>query len=294
VLTGAGSFDLADCTRRSSFCICAVRVRIWVRDVELGMPRVAGAFALAFRMTEGVAFLALEELVGPVGPLELCTDDDNGYRAVGLGVVLESPEGILILLFGGFIGVFMTGLADPEASEMGGDGGVGVSETVSVVETDLVSGGVVIIGEEAVDVGEPANEGEFGAVISVVREVSCRLRSLSCKISASILRSDSSSRSRCVSIRRLSRSCSPSFISSSIMTALSIATLYFDSRSSNEEDVFRACLSKSSFCTSMSRSFSCNVRLASRSVVISFCKVFCAAPASVFACLYLVCQNKQD
>jgi len=233
VLTGAGSFDLADCTRCSSLCICAVRVRIWVRDVELGRPRVAGAFALAFRMTEGVAFLALEELVGPVGPLEdRKVDDDEGYRVVGLGVVLESPEGIFILLFGGFIGVFITGLADPEASEIGGDGGVGVSETVSVVETDLVSGGVVIIGEDAVDVGESAKDGEFGAVMSVVREVSCRLRSLSCKISASILRSDSSSRSRCVSMRRFSLSCSPTFISSSIMTALSIATLYFDSRSS--------------------------------------------------------------
>jgi hypothetical protein len=248
VLTGAGSLDLADCTRCSSLCICAVRVRIWVRDVELGRPRVAGAFALAFRITEGVTFLAREELVGAVSPLELRkVDDDDGYRAAGLGVVLESPEGSFILLFGGFIGVLTAGLAEPEASEIGGDGGVGVSETVSVVETDLVSGGVVIIGEEAVDVGEPAKEGELGAVMSVVREVSCRFRSLSCRISASIFRSDSSSRSRCVSIRRFSLSCSPTFISSSIITALSIATLYFDSRSSYDEDVFRACLSKSSF-----------------------------------------------
>jgi hypothetical protein len=77
VLTGAGSFDLADCTRCSSLCICAVRVRIWVRDVELGRPRVAGAFALAFRMTEGVAFLAREELVGAVSPLEFRKVDDD-------------------------------------------------------------------------------------------------------------------------------------------------------------------------------------------------------------------------
>jgi hypothetical protein len=138
----------------------------------------------------------------------------------------------LILLFGGFIGVFTVGIAEPEASEIGGEGGVGVSETVSVVETDLVSGGVVIIGEEAVEVGESSKDGEFGAEMSVSREVSCRFRSLSCKISASILRSDSSSRNRCVSIRRFSLSCSPIFISSSIITALSIATLYFDSRSS--------------------------------------------------------------
>jgi len=161
----------------------------------LGKPLVAGALALAFRMTDGVAFLAREELVGAVGPLELRRFDD-GYRDVGLGVVLESPEGSFSLLFGGFIGVFAIGLADPEASEIGGDGGVGVSETVSVVDTDLVSGGVVIIGDEAVDVGEPANEGELGAVMSVDREVSWRFRSLSCMISASILRSDSSSRRR--------------------------------------------------------------------------------------------------
>ncbi len=254
---------------------------------------MAGAFAFAFRMTEGVAFLVREELVGAVGALEV-RKFEGGYREAGLGVVLESPEGSLILLFGGFIGVLTTGLAEPEASEMGGDGGVGVSETVSVVDTDLVSGGVVIIGEEAVDVGEPTREGEFGAVMSVVMEVSCRFRSLSCMISASILRSDSSSRRRWVSIRRFSRSCSPTFISSSIITALSIATLYFDSRSSSDEEVFRACLSKSSFWTSMSRSLSCNVRFVSRSVVISFCKVFWAAPASVLDCLYLVYQNQQD
>lgn len=251
MLTGAGSFDLADCTRCSSLCICAVSVRIWVRDVELGRPLVAGAFALAFRITEGVAFLAREELAGAVGALEEVevrkVDEEDGYRAVGLGVVLESPEGSFILLLGGFIGVLTAGLAEPEASEIGGDGGVAVSETVSVVETDLVSGGVVIIGDEAVEDGESAKEGELSAVTSVVREVSCRFRSLSCRISASILRSDSSSRSRCVSIRRFSRSCSPTFISSSIITALSIATLYFDSRSSYDEDVFRACLSKSSF-----------------------------------------------
>lgn len=46
VWTGAGSFDLADCTRCSSRCIWAVRLRICVRDVELGRPRVDGAFDL--------------------------------------------------------------------------------------------------------------------------------------------------------------------------------------------------------------------------------------------------------
>jgi len=219
-----------------------------VRDVELGRPRVAGALDLAFRITAGVALRMRVELGGADGggPRELRRFPD-GYRAAGLGVVLESPEGSFILLFGGFIGVFSIRFAEPEASEIGGEGGVGASDIPSVVEIDFVSGGVVIIGEEAVDVGESPREGEFGAVISVAIFGTCRFRSLSCIISASILRSASSSRRRWVSIRRFSLSCSPTLISSSIMTALSIATLYFDSRSSNDDEVFRACLSKSSF-----------------------------------------------
>lgn len=210
------------------------------------MPRVAGALALVWRMTAGVAFLAREEEVGAAGPFELRRLLEL-YRAEGFGVVLESPEGSFILLAGGFMGVFNRVLAEPEASDIGGEGGVGVSETVSVVETDLVSGGVVIIGDEAVDEGDPLEEGEFGAVMSVVIEGSDRFLSLSCRISASILRSESSSRRRWVSMRRFSRSCSPILISSSIMTALSIATLYLDSRSSSDEVVFRAWRSKSSF-----------------------------------------------
>ena len=98
-------------------------------DVELGRPRVAGAFAFVFRITDGVAFLPREELVGTAGPLELRKLTPDGYRAVGLGVVLESPEGSFILLLGGFIGVLTIDFAVPEASEIGGDGGVRVSET---------------------------------------------------------------------------------------------------------------------------------------------------------------------
>ena len=265
-----------------------------MRDVEFGRPRVAGAFVFVFRITDGVAVRFRTELVGAgAGPLELRRFED-AYRADGFGVVLESPEGSFSLLFGGFAGVFATGLADAEASDIGGEGGVGVSETVSFVDTDFVSGGVVIIGDEAAEFGdpEPSNDGEFGAVMSVDREGSWRFRSLSCIISASIFKSESSSRSLCVSIRRFSRSCSPTLISSSIMTARSIATLYFDSKSSSDEDVFRACLSKSSFATSMSRSLSCSVLFESRSVVISFCSTFCAELASVLDCLYFVCQSQ--
>jgi hypothetical protein len=280
---GAGSFDLADCTRCSNLCICAVSVRICVRDVELGSPRVAGAFVRVFRMTDGVAirFRTVLMGVGP-GPMELRRLEEM-LRTEGLGVVLELPEGSFNLLLGGLIGVFETGRVVAEASDIGGEGGVGVSETACIVDNDRISGGVVIIGDEAVETGE---DGESGAVISVERD-RCLFRSLSCMISASIFKSESSSRSLCVSIRRFSRSCSPILISSSIMTARSMATLYFDSRSSSDEEVFRACLSKSSFATSISRSFSCNVLFESRSVVISLCRVFCAAPASVLDCLYL-------
>jgi len=189
------------------------------------------------------------------------------------------------LLLGGLTGVFATGLAFAEASDIGGEGGVGVSEVVSVVEMDFVSGGVVIIGEEAVD------DGEFGAVISVDSEGSCLFRSLSCMIPASIFKSESSSRSLWVSMRRFSLSCSPILISSSIITARSIATLYFDSRSSSDDDVFLACLSKSSFATSISRSLNSSVLFESRNVVISFCSTFCAELASVLDCLYFVCEN---
>lgn len=195
-MTGAGNFDLADCTRCSNRCICAVRLRICVRDVEFGKPRVAGAFVLAFRISDGVAFLLRMELFGIAGPLELrrLAFPDGCRGTVGLGVVLESPEGSLSLLFGGFEGVLAISLAFAEASDIGGDGGVSVSDTVSFVDTDFVSGGVVIIGDEAVELGEPSKDGEFGAVISVVRGESCRFRSLPCIISASTFKSDSSSR----------------------------------------------------------------------------------------------------
>lgn len=161
--------------------------------------------------------------------------------------MLEPPDGNLSLLFGGFIGVFTSGLAFADASDIGGDGGVRVAGPESIVETDFVSGGVVINGEDVVDDGEPSNSGELGAVISVAIDESCRFRSLSCIISASIFKSESSSRNRCVSIRRFSRSCSPILISSSIITPRSIAILNLDSRSSSDETVLRADFSKSSF-----------------------------------------------
>lgn len=132
---------------------------------------------------------------------------------------------------------------------------------------DLVGGGVEIVGDDTVvaDV-EPSDAGDGGRRLSVSNGVgflvcsrsmvASAIRSFSCVISASIFKSASSSCWRCVSIRRFSRSCSPCLISSSSMTPRSIETLYFDSRSSIDESLCRACLSKSSFSTSLSRNLS--------------------------------------
>lgn len=75
------------------------------------------------------------------------------------------------------------------------------------------------------------------------------------------------------------------------MTARSIALLYLFSRSSRDEFVWRACLSKSSFATSISRSLCCSVRFVSRKVVISFSKLFWAALVSVLDSLYFLCER---
>ena len=143
---------------------------------------------------------------------------------------------------------------------MGGEGGSWSSEVVSAAESDLRSGGVIIIGELAVECGELQNDGDPGidemSVEMLERCLDSCFLILSCRISASIFRSASSSRSRCASTRSCSRSCSPILISSSSMTPLSIETLYLDSRSSRDEVVVRAWRSKSSLATSMSRSFS--------------------------------------
>ena len=43
---GAGSLDLADCTRCSSFCILPMSPRIWFSDSVLGGTGVAGALLI--------------------------------------------------------------------------------------------------------------------------------------------------------------------------------------------------------------------------------------------------------
>lgn len=157
---------------------------------------MAGALFVAFLMTVGVTLVGFEGIV----PL----DCRIGREVVdetrdGFGVVLESAEGIRVLEIG-FIGVRIAVVCLVDVSEMGGDVGVGVSDTVSMVETDLVSGGVVTMGEEATEFGERSKDGKLGSAMSAVAmgdtsRLSCFL-SLPCVISASILRSESSSRSR--------------------------------------------------------------------------------------------------
>ena len=138
-----------------------------------------------------------------------------------------------------------------DLSDVGGDGGVCVSEAIE--ETDFV-GGVAFVGDDAaVSIGECSDKEECDLGIIAASGVGFRrrdlsaaasaCRSLSCRTSASTLRSDNSSRSLWFSMRSSSLSFSPVFISSSSITFLSMATLNLDSKSSKEDVVFLACLS---------------------------------------------------
>jgi len=134
-----------------------------------------------------------------------------------------------------------------------GEGG----EVCKVEVSDLVGGGVEIVGEEvlvvcAVDVSDMGDRGLIPSMLTLADSSDCR-NSRPVMISTSTLRSDSSSRNRWFSMRKASRSCSPCRISSSSKTALSTDTSCLDSRSSREEVWFLACRSKSSFWTSISR-----------------------------------------
>ncbi len=217
-------------------------------------------------------FLAADK--GMLGPRE-CLGGRAWYKP-GRGVT-EAFAAMELFRIG--MGVIGEGLPVTETSDSGGDGGVASGSDVS----GFVCGGVeAAVGDERpvadVDVSDTGERGRNvlpDSRLPVLRwwclsTVSSAMRSFSCTISASMRRSDSSSRSRCVSIRSLSRSCSPILISSSSMTVRSMATLYLDSRSSNDDVWWRAWRSKSSFCTSMSRSFICSARWDSRKLVISF------------------------
>lgn len=142
-------------------------------------------------------------------------------------------------------------MAADALSDVGGDGGVCMSEAID--DTDL-AGGVATVGDvESVSIGDISEALDPGRARSVVMvcdgrsldlaRASSACLSFPCLISASTLRSESSSRSRCVSILNSSRSFSLTLISSSSMTFRSIETLNFDSKSSKEDVVCRACVS---------------------------------------------------
>lgn len=240
VCVGAGSLDRTECTLASSRCICAVRVRMCDRELD------AGILWLAMR-----GFVDLFAGVRSGTPLETRPPGARLLVVVaglarGFGVTLLSRDGRRDLrATPGVLAADALGKG-ADASDMGGDGG----SRSSAALCDFASGGVVTSGELAVELGDASTflskVGDSRTERSVEIVDMCRdscFLSLSCRSSASILRSDSSSRSRWVPMRRFSRSCSPSLISSSIMTARSMAWLCLDSMSSSDEVVFRACRS---------------------------------------------------
>ena len=175
------------------------------------------------------------------GPRE-CFGAVRGPCKPGRGVVPASGMSDFL-----FAGVLNSGLPFGAASDSGGEGGVGASEA----ESDF-GGGVDAVGEEGVT-PLASLPGLLARKLSTASGLGFRDRSLSMVLSASrsfssvislsIFKSPNSSRSRCVSIRSASLSCSPFFISSSNSTPRSIAILCLLSMSSKLDSVFLACRS---------------------------------------------------
>ena len=103
--------------------------------------------------------------------------EEGSLAPIGLGVISAEGRRLLRATPEMAAGVFCKAAppflgSGAEASDMGGDGGSCTSETVSAVDMDLVSGGVVTRGELAVDWGEvgsafPSNVGDSGTEMSV-------------------------------------------------------------------------------------------------------------------------------
>jgi hypothetical protein len=167
VATGAGSLERADWTRASRRAICAVRERICVRELEAGILwLVARVGFVAVGRGAGVRSAAVPVVAARApGPR---VDDMDVLKFLGLGVMLWSADGrrdLRVVGAGVFTAFFLGNGAD--ASDMGGEGGSWTSDAVSAVPTDLVSGGVRISGELAVELGERSKVGDSGMVISV-------------------------------------------------------------------------------------------------------------------------------
>lgn len=96
-------------------------------------------------------------------------DETDELKVLGLGVTLLSADGrrdLLVVSAGVFAAAAALGRC-AEASDMGGEGGSCNSDTVATVDMDLVSGGVVISGELAVEFGDAAKVGVSGMDRSV-------------------------------------------------------------------------------------------------------------------------------
>jgi hypothetical protein len=84
-----------------------------------------------------------------------CRSFGDGANCLGFGVMLWSADGRrdLRAAVAGVFTVLILGRG-AETSDMGGEGGTSELESASAVEIDLVSGGVSISGELAVELGE--------------------------------------------------------------------------------------------------------------------------------------------
>jgi hypothetical protein len=239
VLLG-GSFDLAECTRSSIFCMRLRRLFIWLSDSEramtVGWKLVRGQTGFVDLASEAATLLP-EAREGAL----MCLDNCLALWNEGRGVAPASGRNDR--RFTG-AGVFGSSLMMAGASESGGDGGVGASEA----DSDL-GGGVDAVG----DVGVTALTSLPGLLVRKLSTarlfglrdlrdsiVTSARRSFSRRISLSTFRSPSSSLNLCVSILKPSLSRSPILISSSINTPRSMETYSFCSRSSILLVVFRA------------------------------------------------------
>jgi hypothetical protein len=169
VLVGAGSFDLAEYTRSSSFCILPISPRIWYNEPDLGRPPTEFPPTLglgplseddgsgAVVRIEGVA-RPLEPVLADIemlGPRE-CRGGRPWYR-LGRGVVAGSYA---IDAFRTDMGVDGGPLTVADASDKGGDGGVASNRAVPAFEL----GGVEVVGDNdtvvaEVDVSETGERG---------------------------------------------------------------------------------------------------------------------------------------
>lgn len=192
-------------------------------------------------LASDVAALLLEAIEGP---LECLADTVLVPYSEGRGVAAISGKSDLRF---SMAGIFNSGFTCAGASESGGEGGVGASDA----ESDF-GGGVEAVGDVGV-VLLTSLPGLLARNVSTARGLGFRdrkdsivpsaRRSFSSRISLSTLRSPSSSLNLCASILNCSLSFSPSLISSSIKTPLSIETFNLLSRSSKLLVVFLACRS---------------------------------------------------